>query len=153
MSSHPSRIRRLAAGLIALGLLVPAGASAQSGATAAKARKVTIYGHRGAAGYRPEHTIGSYTLAARMGADFIEPDLVSTKDHVLIVRHDPEIGETTDVAQHPEFADRRTTKTIDYDTITGWFTQDFTLAELKTLHAKERIPDIRQHNTLWDGRY
>jgi glycerophosphoryl diester phosphodiesterase len=88
-----------------------------------------------------------------MGADYIEPDLVSTKDHVLVVRHDPEIGETTDVAQHPEFADRKTTRTIDYDTITGWFTQDFTLAELKTLHAKERIPAIRQHNTLWDRRY
>jgi glycerophosphoryl diester phosphodiesterase len=88
-----------------------------------------------------------------MGADYIEPDLVSTKDHVLVVRHDPEIGETTDVAQHPEFANRKTTKTIDYDTITGWFTEDFTLKELKTLRVKERIPDIRQHNTLWNGRY
>jgi glycerophosphoryl diester phosphodiesterase len=153
MSLHLRSIRRVVAGLTLLGLLVPAAASAQPQATAAKARKFTIYGHRGAAGYRPEHTIGSYTLAARMGADYIEPDLVSTKDHVLVVRHDPEIGETTDVAQHPEFANRRTTKTIDYDTITGWFTQDFTLAELKTLHAKERIPAIRQHNTLWDGRY
>jgi glycerophosphoryl diester phosphodiesterase len=153
MPSHARAARRLATGFTLLGLLVPAAAAARSEATVAKARKVTIYGHRGAAGYRPEHTIGSYTLAARMGADYIEPDLVSTKDHVLVVRHDPEIGETTDVADHPEFADRRTTKTIDYDTITGWFTQDFTLAELKTLHAKERIPDIRQHNTLWDGRY
>jgi glycerophosphoryl diester phosphodiesterase len=153
MSSHLRSIRRVAVGLGVLGLVAPAAAPAQPAATAAKARKVTIYGHRGAAGYRPEHTIGSYTLAARMGADYIEPDLVSTKDHVLVVRHDPEIGATTDVAQHPEFADRKTTKTIDYDTITGWFTQDFTLAELKTLHAKERIPDIRQHNTLWDGRY
>src|SRR6476646_273362 len=116
MSSHVRGARRVAIGLTLLGLLIPAAAAAQSEATVAKARKVTIYGHRGAAGYRPEHTVGSYTLAARMGADYIEPDLVSTKDHVLVVRHDPEIGETTDVAQHPEFADRRTTKTIDYDT-------------------------------------
>jgi glycerophosphoryl diester phosphodiesterase len=152
MSPHVRRIGRLLAALATLALLIPASGSAQTG-TAAKARKLTIVGHRGAAGYRPEHTIASYTLAARMGADYIEPDLVSTKDHVLVVRHDPEIGETTDVAEHPEFANRRTTKTIDYDTITGWFTQDFTLAELKTLHAKERIPDLRQHNTLWNGRY
>ena len=153
MSSHVRVARRVATGLTLLGLLIPAAAAARSEPTVSKARKVTIYGHRGAAGYRPEHTVGSYTLAARMGADYIEPDLVSTKDHVLVVRHDPEIGETTDVAQHPEFANRKTTKTIDYDTITGWFTEDFTLEELKTLHAKERIPDIRQHNTLWDGRY
>jgi glycerophosphoryl diester phosphodiesterase len=153
MSSHARSIRCLVAGVGLVGLLVTADVSAHPAATAAKARKVTIYGHRGAAGYRPEHTIGSYTLAARMGADYIEPDLVSTKDHVLVARHEPAIGATTDVAQHPEFASRKTTKTIDYDTITGWFTQDFTLAELKTLHAKERIPAIRQHNTLWDGRY
>src|SRR3954449_12616808 len=152
MSLHVRRTLRLLVALAALALLAPAASSAQT-VTAAKARKLTIVGHRGASGYRPEHTIASYTLAARMGADYVEPDLVSTKDHVLVVRHDPEIGETTDVAEHPEFANRRTTKTIDYDTITGWFTQDFTLAELKTLHAKERIPDIRQHNTLWDGRY
>jgi glycerophosphoryl diester phosphodiesterase len=153
MGSLSRGVRRVAAGLGLFGLLVPTAVSAQSAETTAHARKVTIYGHRGAAGYRPEHTIGSYTLAARLGADYIEPDLVSTKDHVLVVRHDPEIGETTDVAQHPEFASRKTTKTIDYDTITGWFTQDFTLAELKTLRAKERIPNIRQHNTLWNGRY
>jgi glycerophosphoryl diester phosphodiesterase len=142
-----------AAGLVLLGLVLAAAICAQPAAASAGAHKVTIYGHRGASGYRPEHTIGSYTLAARMGADFIEPDLVSTKDHVLVIRHDPEIGATTDVAQHPEFANRKTTKTIDYDTITGWFAEDFTLAELKTLRAKERIPDIRQHNTLWNGRY
>jgi glycerophosphoryl diester phosphodiesterase len=153
MASLARSVRRGAAGLGLAALILPTAVSAHSAETTTNARKVTIYGHRGAAGYRPEHTIGSYTLAARMGADFIEPDLVSTKDHVLVVRHDPEIGQTTDVAQHPEFASRKTTKTIDYDTITGWFTEDFTLAELKTLHAKERIPDIRQHNTLWDGRY
>jgi len=115
---------------------------------------ITIYGHRGAAGYRPEHTIGSYKLAARMGADYIEPDLVSTKDHILVSRHEPAIGATTDVGNHPEFANRRTTKVIDGVTFANdWFTEDFTLAELKTLRAKERLPDIRQHNTLYNGRY
>ena len=116
--------------------------------------KPTIYGHRGAAGYRPEHTLASYRTGARLGADYIEPDLVSTKDHVLVARHEPAIGATTDVAQHPEFADRRTTKTIDGVTYADdWFTDDFTLAELKTLRAKERLPDVRQRNTLYDGRY
>ncbi|MDQ3789562.1 MAG: glycerophosphodiester phosphodiesterase [Actinomycetota bacterium] len=113
----------------------------------------TIVGHRGASGYRPEHTLASYELAARMGADYIEPDLVITKDGVLVARHEPEIGGTTDVAAHPEFADRRKTKSLDGVNVTGWFTEDFTLAELKTLRAKERIPDIRQENTLYDGRY
>jgi glycerophosphoryl diester phosphodiesterase len=89
-----------------------------------------------------------------MGADYIEPDLVSTKDHVLVVRHEPAIGATTDVADHPEFAHLRTTKVIDGVTFANdWFTEDFTLAQLKTLHAKERLPDIRQHNTLYNGRY
>ena len=89
-----------------------------------------------------------------MGADYIEPDLVSTKDHQLVVRHEPAIGATTDVADHPEFADRRTTKVIDGITFANdWFTDDFTLAELKTLRAKERLPDVRQRNTLYDGRY
>jgi glycerophosphoryl diester phosphodiesterase len=116
--------------------------------------KPTIYGHRGAAGYRPEHTFGSYRLAARMGADYIEPDLVSTKDHVLVARHEPAIGATTDVADHPEFASRRTTKVIDGIKFENeWFTEDFTLAELKTLRANERLPDIRQHNTMYNGRY
>jgi glycerophosphoryl diester phosphodiesterase len=112
-----------------------------------------VIGHRGAAGYRPEHTLASYELAARMGADYIEPDLVSTKDHVLVARHENDITATTDVADHPEFASRRTTKVIDGTSITGWFTEDFTLAELKTLRAKERIPDIRQRNTIYNGRF
>jgi glycerophosphoryl diester phosphodiesterase len=112
-----------------------------------------VIGHRGASGYRPEHTLASYTLAARMGADYVEPDLVATKDGVLVARHENEIGGTTDVADHPEFADRRTTKTIDGTPLTGWFTEDFTLAELRTLRAKERIPDIRPRNTLYNGRY
>ena len=112
-----------------------------------------IVGHRGASGYRPEHTLASYELAARMGADYIEPDLVTTKDRVLVARHEPEIGGTTDVASHPEFAARKKTKLLDGVAVTGWFTEDFTLAELKTLRAKERIPAIRQHNTVFDGHY
>jgi glycerophosphoryl diester phosphodiesterase len=114
---------------------------------------VLVIGHRGASGYRPEHTLASYELAARMGADYIEPDLVSTADGVLVARHESEIGGTTDVADHPEFADRKVTRTIDGDTRTGWFTEDFTLAELKTLRAKERIPAVRQENTIYDGLF
>lgn len=122
-------------------------------AVAAHDERPLVLGHRGAAGYRPEHTAASYELAARLGADYIEPDLVSTKDHVLVARHENNIAETTDVADHPEFASRRTTKKIDGKDATGWFTEDFTLAELKTLYAKERLPDIRQENTLFDHRY
>ena len=88
-----------------------------------------------------------------MGADFIEPDLVSTKDHVLVARHENEISGTTDVASRPEFAARRTTKTVDGRAITGWFTEDFTLVELKTLRAAERLPSVRQENTIYNGRY
>jgi glycerophosphoryl diester phosphodiesterase len=112
-----------------------------------------VIGHRGASGYRPEHTLASYELAARMGADFIEPDLVTTKDHVLVARHEPEIGGTTDVAARPEFASRRTTKLLDGVVVTGWFTEDFTLAELKTLRAVERLPAVRRHNTLYNGLF
>jgi glycerophosphoryl diester phosphodiesterase len=112
-----------------------------------------VVGHRGASGYRPEHTLAAYELAARMGADFVEPDLVTTKDRVLVARHEPEIGGTTDVAAHPEFAARKKTKTLDGVALTGWFTEDFTLKELKTLRATERIPAVRQHNTVFNGRY
>jgi glycerophosphoryl diester phosphodiesterase len=112
-----------------------------------------VVGHRGASGYRPEHTLASYELAARMGADYIEPDLVSTKDGVLVARHENEISGTTDVGSRPEFADRRTTRTIDGVALTGWFTEDFTLRELRTLRAVERIPALRQENTLHDGLY
>ncbi|MFE6624829.1 glycerophosphodiester phosphodiesterase [Streptomyces sp. NPDC057740] len=116
--------------------------------------KPTIIGHRGASGYRPEHTLGSYQLALDMGADIVEAgDLVPTKDGHLVCRHEPEIGGTTDVAAHPEFADRRKTKLLDGVSATGWFTEDFTLAELKTLRATERIPANRPHNTLYDGRW
>lgn len=111
-----------------------------------------VIGHRGASGYRPEHTLASYRLAIEMGADFIEPDLVSTRDHVLVARHEPEISSTTDVAARPEFADRRTTKLIDGLPWTGWFTDDFTLAELRTLRAVERLPAIRPGNVAFDGQ-
>ncbi|MEV5801340.1 glycerophosphodiester phosphodiesterase [Streptomyces collinus] len=114
----------------------------------------TIIGHRGASGYRPEHTFGSYELALDLGADVVEAgDLVPTKDGHLVCRHEPEIGGTTDVASHPEFAGRRTTKVLDGVSTTGWFTEDFTLAELKTLRAVERIPANRPHNTLYNGRW
>jgi glycerophosphoryl diester phosphodiesterase len=112
-----------------------------------------VIGHRGAAGYRPEHTLASYELAIRLGVDVIEPDLVATKDGFLVVRHEPEISGTTDVARHPEFADRRTTKTVDGVPTTGWFVDEFTLRELRTLRAVERIPQIRPHNALYDGRH
>jgi glycerophosphoryl diester phosphodiesterase len=119
----------------------------------AAVRAPLVIGHRGAAGYRPEHTLASYELAARMGADYLEPDLVSTGDHVLVARHENEIGGTTDVASRPEYVARKTTKVIDGDTLTGWFTEDFTLAELKTLRAKERLPAVRPENTRYDGQF
>ena len=107
-----------------------------------------IIGHRGASGHRPEHTLAGYRLAAEMGADYIEPDLVSTKDGVLIARHENEIGGTTDAAV--KFADRKRTKTIDGTSITGWFSEDFTVGEIKTLRARERL-DFRNH--AWDGQF
>ncbi|MDP9208590.1 MAG: glycerophosphodiester phosphodiesterase, partial [Actinomycetota bacterium] len=112
-----------------------------------------VIGHRGASGYRPEHTLAAYELAIDLGADYIEPDLVSTRDHVLVVRHENEISGTTDVAGHAEFADRQTTKTIDGVPVAGWFTEDFTLAELETLRARERLPAIRPAGAAFDGRY
>ncbi|HEY6796193.1 MAG TPA: glycerophosphodiester phosphodiesterase [Kineosporiaceae bacterium] len=131
----------------------PSAPSAPSAADAARSRRPVVIGHRGASGYRPEHTLASYELAARLGADFLEPDLVPTKDGVLVCRHEPEIGGTTDVAGRPEFAARRKTVTLDGTSVTGWFTEDFTLAELKTLRAVERLPQVRQHNTMWDKRW
>ena len=110
-----------------------------------------VIAHRGASGERPEHTLASYALAIEQGADFIEPDLVLTKDGVLVARHENEISETTDVADHPEFASRKATKTIDGKAVSGWFTEDFTLAELKTLRARERLPKLR--STEFDGLF
>ncbi|WP_307793552.1 esterase-like activity of phytase family protein [Microbacterium stercoris] len=114
---------------------------------------VTVVGHRGASGYRPEHTLAAYEAAITQCAEFIEPDVVSTKDGQLVARHENEIGGTTDVAAHPEFAARKTTKKIDGSAVTGWFTEDFTLAELRTLRAKERLPQVRPHSAAFDGLY
>ena len=111
-----------------------------------------VIAHRGASGLRPEHTRAAYELAIEQGADFIEPDLVMSKDGAFVVRHENEIGGTTDVASRTEFAARHTTKTIDGVSTTGWFTEDFTLAELKTLRARERLPLLRPANTAFDGQ-
>jgi glycerophosphoryl diester phosphodiesterase len=146
---------------IAAGVVLFAGTSTSAEAHGRKHARAThdngrvplVIGHRGSAAYRPEHTLGSYQLAIDMGADYIEPDLVSTKDHQLVARHEPYISDTTDVAQHPEFANRRTTKTIDGVTYTGWFTDDFTLAELRTLRAVERLPAVRPTNMAFNGVY
>ncbi|MER8161469.1 glycerophosphodiester phosphodiesterase [Streptomyces sp. NPDC094472] len=154
----------LGAGAVALsgaGTATAAGTQSAPGAAAAAGTSgrghelpvPTVIGHRGASGYRPEHTLGSYQLALDMGADIVEQDLVPTKDGHLVCRHENDITATTDVSAHPEFADRKTTKTVDGTKLTGWFTEDFTLAELKTLRAKERIPGNRQRNTLYDGRW
>jgi glycerophosphoryl diester phosphodiesterase len=110
-----------------------------------------VIAHRGASGYVPEHTLPGYFIAITQGADYIEPDLVLTRDGALVARHENEIGGTTDVAAHPEFAARKTTKVIDGESLTGWFTEDFTLAELKSLRARERLPALRKANTRYDG--
>jgi glycerophosphoryl diester phosphodiesterase len=112
-----------------------------------------VIAHRGASAYRPEHTLAAYRLAIALGADAIEPDIVPTKDGQLILRHENEIGGTTDIAERPEFADRRRTQTIDGERVTGWFTEDFTWAELATLRARERLPELRQASARFDGRY
>jgi glycerophosphoryl diester phosphodiesterase len=114
---------------------------------------VIVIAHRGASGERPEHTLASYQLAIDQGADYIEPDLVMTRDGVLVARHENEIGGTTDVASHPEFASRRRVQSIDGETMEGWFTEDFTLSELKTLRARERLPDLRPGNCAFDGQF
>ena len=110
-----------------------------------------VIGHRGASGYRPEHTRSAYQLAFAQGADAVEPDLVVTKDRVLVIRHENEISGTTDVASHSEFANRRTTKVIDSVTLSGWFTEDFSWAELATLRATERLPKVRPGNKQFAG--
>ena len=138
--------------LAALAVAFSAGAKGgQDGGRAAG--EPIVIGHRGAPAYRPEHTLASYELAVEMGADYIEPDVVPTKDGVLVARHENDITETTNVAEHPEFAGRKATKVIDGVSHTGWFTEDFTLAELKTLRAIERLPDVRVTNTAFNGLY
>lgn len=115
--------------------------------------KILVVGHRGASALRPEHTLASYQKAIDDGADFIEPDLVSTKDGVLVTRHENEIGGTTNVSTLSQFADRKTTKNIDGKDLTGWFTEDFTLSELQQLKARERIPEFRPANTAYNDLY
>lgn len=110
-----------------------------------------VIGHRGAPGYRPEHSRSSYELALAMGVDAVEPDVVATKDGVLVVRHENEISGTTDVAEHPEFADRKTTKRVDGQALTGWFTEDFTWDELSVLRVRERLPEVRATSASFDG--
>ena len=112
-----------------------------------------IIGHRGASGYVPEHTLAAYFIALQQGADFIEPDLVATRDGVLVARHENEISASTDVAAHARFAARRTRRHIDGVELEGWFTEDFTLEELKSLRARERIPALRPANTRFDGQF
>ena len=119
----------------------------------AAAQDFLIIAHRGASGELPEHTLAAYERAIDQGADYIEPDLVATKDGVLVARHENEISGTTDVVDRPEFAARQATKLIDGHEITGWFTEDFTLAELRTLRARERAPELRPGNTAYDGLY
>jgi glycerophosphoryl diester phosphodiesterase len=115
--------------------------------------KPLVIGHRGASGYRPEHTLAAYRLAVQQGADAFDVDVVSSRDHELVVVHDLELSSVTDVADHPEFAERRTTKAVDGVTSTGWFVDDFTLAELKTLRVRERMPAVRPQNAAYDGQF
>lgn len=137
---------------LAFALLASCAAPGQKAAVERPLSPPIVIAHRGASGERPEHTLAAYDLAITQGADVIEPDLVPTKDGVLVARHENEIGETTDVAAHPEFVTRRATKTIEGRAVTGWFTEDFTLAELRTLRARERLPQLRPANTAYDGQ-
>ncbi len=136
-----------------LGALVALAMGALPQAAYAAEKDIIVIAHRGASGERPEHTLSAYELAIEQGADYIEPDLVVTKDGVLVARHENELSDTTDVASREEFADRRRTKTIDGQVTAGWFAEDFTLAELRTLRAKERLPAIRPQNARYDGLY
>lgn len=153
MPSRRNVLAGVAAGVSATAVATVIGAESAAAHGDHDKPRTLVIGHRGASGYRPEHTLASYELAARMGADFIEPDLVSTKDHKLVARHEPEISGTTDVSTRPEFASRRRTMQLDGVAVTGWFTIDFTLAELRTLRAVERLPAVRQRNTLYNGYF
>jgi len=136
---------------VVAGLCMMASSTAMAAAPFPPSPQVSVYAHRGASALLPEHTLASYAQAIVDGADYIEPDLVMTRDGVMVARHENEIGATTDVAAHPEFAARRTSKVIDGRRVEGWFTEDFTLAELKTLHARERLPELR--GTAFDGEF
>jgi len=138
---------------VLIGATALAGCAGMNTVSNNAARRPIVIAHRGASAYRPEHTLAAYTLAIEQGADFIEPDLVMTKDHVLVCRHENEISQTTNVADHPEFAERRKAKTVDGVEALGWWVEDFTLAELKTLRARERIPQIRPGNTEYNDQF
>jgi len=151
MRTRSSYLRIALFALALVALLAPAAAvAAKKHKRAAREPKPLVIGHRGAPGYLPDHTLQGYRLAIKLGADYVEPDLVATKDGVLIARHEPEISTTTDVADHPEFANRKTTKTLDGVPTEGWFASDFTLAEIKTLRAKQ--PRAKRP-TQFDGRF
>ena len=145
-------MNRLACAPLVL-LLMAAAPLKPAGVPAPPPAPPIIIAHRGASAERPEHTLAAYERAIEQGADYIEPDLVPTRDHQLVARHENEISGTTDVASHSEFAGRKATKTIDGESITGWFTEDFTLAELKTLRARERLPQLRVANAAFDGQF
>ncbi|WP_242124276.1 glycerophosphodiester phosphodiesterase [Sphingobium sp. Sx8-8] len=145
---------RSAAQLPLLGAAAATGVANAASLTRDGGRKrPVLLAHRGCSALRPEHTLGSYAKAIQDGADFVEPDLVPTKDGVLVARHENNIAETTDVAAHPEFAGRKTAKTIDGEQQVGWFTEDFTFAELKTLRAKERLGAMRPESQSYDGQF
>lgn len=147
-------MRRLVSPLAgALLMLAPAVALGQTAPMLQPLSPPIVIAHRGASGLRPEHTLASYDLAIEQGADFIEPDLVLTKDNVFVARHENDITATTDVAKHPEFAARKAEKVIDGEKHAGWFTEDFTLAELKTLRAVERLGALRPDNAGFDGQF
>ncbi|MFZ6844639.1 glycerophosphodiester phosphodiesterase [Undibacterium sp. RuTC16W] len=148
-----SRRSFLKTALVSGGVLSLDAAGFVSQALASSLRKVELFAHRGASALRPEHTLAAYAKAIADGADYIEPDLVSTRDGVLVARHEAILDETTDVSQRPEFAVKRTTKTIDGRTHTGWFCDDFTLSELKSLRAVERLPKVRPQNTFYDRMF
>jgi glycerophosphoryl diester phosphodiesterase len=152
MSTRARRITLLVAVLALTGVAAPAALAAKKGKKKAvkPAESPLVIGHRGASGYLPEHTLAAYRLAIKLGADYIEPDVVVTKDGFLIARHEPDITNTTNVADHPEFADRKTTKDVDGVATTGWFASDFTLAEIKTLRAKQTFPERPQQ---FNGRF
>jgi glycerophosphoryl diester phosphodiesterase len=140
-----------AAGAVLVGVTAVGDANSVSDSKASRQRLPIVIAHRGASEYRPEESASAYELAIEMGADYIEPDVVTTKDHVLVARHDNWLNDTTDVARHPEFAALRTTKTIDGVQRTDWFTEDFTYAQLRTLRLKERLPDQRPRSAAFDG--
>ncbi|MFT5481699.1 MAG: glycerophosphoryl diester phosphodiesterase [Halieaceae bacterium] len=153
LSSQSLSLRSLACGIVACSATLIACSGSVDKPVAAVGAIPLIIGHRGASGYLPEHTLAAYSLAIWQGADFIEPDLVMTRDGVLIARHDNVLNLTTDVANHPEYQTRKTTKLVDGISATGWFSEDFTLEEIKTLRARERLPTLRPGNARFDDQF